>query len=314
MAICHRCSRTRHPLVVTVADSNHLRVNWKNSFEDCDSDRVQSATIILSPKNRIDVRFEDQAKDVWADPCKKHTSIRVELKYGESSLIISSHPRSYNAEFSSSMNPKDLYSGLLQKQVIDKICKNENGTFFVPKIPDAIQRCVQSLTFDNRTNSFTFKIVPPQISFSSEATLPVKIEFTTGPKCLTTPEEEEEEIDLKKGGPPIPPSILCTIISVEVLVLLTVTVAVLRHTKKDENKELEEPLANVNHNAAVKEGAADCKCGDNRNHDGTNMTNDKYDVRNYKVVKFVLSDGSGEAKKEKVETTVDVEDRGRNTM
>ena len=129
MASCDRCSRTRHPLVVTVADSKHLRVNWENSFENCDSNEVQSATIILSPKNRIDVDFEDQEKDVWADPCKKHTSIRVQLKYGESNSIISSHPKSYNAEFSTPLNPKDLYSGLLQKQVIDKICKNKNGTF-----------------------------------------------------------------------------------------------------------------------------------------------------------------------------------------
>ena len=45
-----------------------------------------------------------------------------------------------------------------------------------------------------------------------------------------------------------------------------------------------------------------------------NVTNDKYDVRNYKVVKFVLYDGTEDAKKEKVETAVDVEDRGRNTM
>ena len=151
------------------------------------------------------------------------------------------------------------------------------------------------------------------MSFNSEATLPVKIEFT-GPKCPTNPEEEEEEeVDLKKGGPPIPPIILWTIIGVEVLVLLTVTVVILRHAKKEQNKELREEGADVNHNA-VKEDAADYNCDDKRNHDGTDGTNDKYDMRNYKVVKFVLYDGTGEAKKEAVETALNVDGKDRNTM
>ena len=45
-----------------------------------------------------------------------------------------------------------------------------------------------------------------------------------------------------------------------------------------------------------------------------NVTNDKYDVRNYKVVKFVLYDGTGEAKKEAVETALNVDGKDRNTM
>ena len=122
-----RCKRTSVPPKVTVADSDHLRVNWEKSFDGCDNSKVHSATVRIGSSRKTVVLFGTNERVIRADPCRKHTSIRIELDYDISHKIITSHQKSYNAESGTTIRPEDLYSGLLQEQVIDKICKREKG-------------------------------------------------------------------------------------------------------------------------------------------------------------------------------------------
>ena len=65
------CKHSEHPPDVTVAESDHLLVNWANSFEGCDRERIQNASVEIDDIKSI-VNFENGEAKVRADPCLKH--------------------------------------------------------------------------------------------------------------------------------------------------------------------------------------------------------------------------------------------------
>ena len=159
---------SRHEPEVTVADSNHLLVEWTGAFENCESGKVQSATVEYRtfPKYpevgktlSINVTFDDKKAKVEANPCLKH-SFKVKMKYEGYGFDVVSHHSSYNA-FNSDLRIEDLYSGLLQKQVVGKICIRKGGLpSLIPDIPEEISNCV---TFKRiNTKKITLKILDPQ--------------------------------------------------------------------------------------------------------------------------------------------------------
>ena len=121
---------------VIVADSGHLLVNWANSFEGCDRERIQSASVEIDRIKSI-VNFKDREAKVKADPCLKHM-IRVVLKYQQHHVTsdIWSHRSSYNARtVSQPFSDTRLYSGLLQEQVVNKTCIGSDRKVSIPLIP-----------------------------------------------------------------------------------------------------------------------------------------------------------------------------------
>ena len=156
---CRNSGHSDRP-VITVANSTHLRINWENSFKGCDDVEVESTSLRIRRKSSnyesksewimIAVNFGDKKVDVEADPCLRHDRIRVELKYKTliKSYNVESFYSSYNPLSCSNIKPQDLYSGLLQEQVLDRICKKENGVFLIPDIPKEIQKCVEKPSVD----------------------------------------------------------------------------------------------------------------------------------------------------------------------
>ena len=232
-------------------------------------------------QKKIAVIFGTNEEDIRADPCREHISKRVELDYGISHKI-TSHQKSYNALSATVIRPQDLYSGLLQEQVIDKICKRENGQLLIPAIPGKIQKCVNNPTYDNTTNSVSFEIVPPQISYSSASatvTTIVKTEFS-GLKCQSDVNEEQEEGEKgdeqvddsgsKDGGTPLPLTTLGLIIgacaSLAIIVVIIVIACFVCSKKNRNEKEVE---ADVN---PVYDGAADYDYDDLGNYDSIEVS------------------------------------------
>ena len=76
-------------------------------------------------------------------------SICLKYKKKENKVVnIWSNQKTYNE------NPHDvrtLYSGILQEKFVDKICREENGEFSIPDIPEELKKCV--LEHDLKENS-----------------------------------------------------------------------------------------------------------------------------------------------------------------
>ena len=134
------CKNTFQEPVVTVADSEHLLVNWEKSFEGCDSSEILNAKVHIGSEKR-DVTFSKKEARIRANPCLTHPPIKVKVLLKEIEVEVWSHETQYN-EYN--VNPKleNLYSGLLQKQIVDKICLQDNANLFVPDIPDEPSECV----------------------------------------------------------------------------------------------------------------------------------------------------------------------------
>ena len=62
------CKSSKHPPNVTVAESDHLLVNWANSFEGCEGKSIQSANVEID-RIKSFVNFENGEAKVKADPC-----------------------------------------------------------------------------------------------------------------------------------------------------------------------------------------------------------------------------------------------------
>ena len=72
---------------VTVADSEHLLVNWEKSFEDCNSSEVVSAQVHIG-SDRVDVAFAEKEAKIRANPCLVHRRILVRVHSTESPFLL----------------------------------------------------------------------------------------------------------------------------------------------------------------------------------------------------------------------------------
>ena len=85
------CVRSGNEPKVTVADSNHLLVNWEKSFEGCDT---LSANVHIG-HTIIGVNIADKEAKIERDPCLTHTQITVRLQLDKENLLWS-HTSHYN--------------------------------------------------------------------------------------------------------------------------------------------------------------------------------------------------------------------------
>ena len=63
---------------VSVADPGHLLVNW--SFGGCDSGKAQSANLHIG-SDIFQVVFAEKEAKIRANPCLRHTSIELRVKF-----------------------------------------------------------------------------------------------------------------------------------------------------------------------------------------------------------------------------------------
>ena len=173
---------------VTVADSDHLLVDWTNAFENCEGSKVQSVSVEYQTSQNftgemlsVNVTFEDKKAKVEANPCLKH-SVTVKLKYEGYDVV------SNRSSFNSELRMEDLYSGLLQKQVVEKNCIRKDGVPSIPIIPDEISNCVNFKRIN--TKKITWRIVDPQ-----DETKKVKIQSDHLECSLLTEEGKEDDGD-----------------------------------------------------------------------------------------------------------------------
>lgn len=269
---CRNSGHSDRP-VITVANSTHLRINWENSFKGCDGIEVDSASLRIQRKSSnyeskrewISVNFGDKKVDVEADPCLRHDRIRVKLKYtykSDNFEVQSSHS-SYNPYSCSNIRPQDLYSGLLQEQVLDRICKKENGEFLIPDIPKEIQKCVKKRDVDEASSKLSFDIVSPCTKDKTDVVEGALREVN----CThVVTEGEKKEASVSQNGDLLSPTKIGLIIGIPILVIIIVTVvACVTCSKKNQKKE-QEGQQDVN---PVYEGAADYEYDDMGNYDAT---------------------------------------------
>ena len=230
------CRRSLLEPNVTVGDSRHLLVNWEKAFEGCDSSQVQSATIEIYPTTIQEVAFAEKEAKVEANPCLTHPFVIVKLQWEERSIY--SHVSRYN-DYNVYPKIEELYSGLLQKQVVDKICLQNNGTLFVPQIPDGVSKCAVSYgkerKYSGSTSStqFVFKIVDPQ---NEKGTRVVKTGLKIDEHCtLSRSKDIQEDEHLDQGQTMI--IISCSIVGTLLSVIL-VAAAIWRCSKRFKAKKM----------------------------------------------------------------------------
>ena len=73
------CSKSDKKPEVTVRNSTHIHVSWKNSFEDCGNEKVLTSYVEVYPFNTDkyvpiwkDINFSDGSASVKVSPCLKH--------------------------------------------------------------------------------------------------------------------------------------------------------------------------------------------------------------------------------------------------
>ena len=264
------CKSTRFLPEVTVANSTHIHINWENSFQGCDNVDSKSATLVIRRLRRdyfynyypesIPVNFENKEVNVEADPCLQHTDIKLELKYGRyyPQSSVSSYEQFYNcldAISCTNLAPQFLYSGLLQEQVLDKICKKDNGQFLIPDVPVEIERCFKKTHVDEESKVLSFDIIHPCYKDTPAV---VKGDLRDV-KCPLEENFDEEKEDVSQNKDPLLSyTTMGFIIGVLILVVITgiVIVCMIRIQK---NKRQGSREADIN---PVYDGAADYEYDD----------------------------------------------------
>ena len=75
------CSNTLQPPEITLADSDHLLIDWTKSFDSCKSSEVLIAFVQFQRSNVLKVSFTANKASVRANPCLAKREISVRLTY-----------------------------------------------------------------------------------------------------------------------------------------------------------------------------------------------------------------------------------------
>ena len=295
-----RCTHTLLQPEVTVADSEHLLINWEKSFEGCNSREVLSAQVHIGSE-RVDVTFAEKEAKMKANPCLVHRRILVRVHLED--RIPQSHPFYYN-DYNVLPSIEDLYSEGLQNQVVDKACVNEDGELFVPDIPDELKECVvrgnntrKSTGTSIRSTQLSFTITDPKNENRKKV---VKSEFKNDEDCAPHGKTESRDGGVDGRDPKGEAEngqfvIMGVIIGVSVLVITIVIVVVVICSKRKRKKTNLEGRADVN---PVYDGAADYEYeyDEMGNYDMGNYDTMEESIRRKKEVKAEVVDRSRVAK------------------
>ena len=145
-------SNTLQPPEITLANSDQLFIDcWTKSFDGCKSSQVLNAFVQFQRSNVLKVSFTANKASVRANPCLPQREISVILKYQEPiqspTNVVTREIRSLSANYNEfDVNPKieELYSGLLKKSIIEKICDKSASHFDLSDIPKEIRKCFKA--------------------------------------------------------------------------------------------------------------------------------------------------------------------------
>ena len=145
------CSNTQQPPEITVADSDHLLIDWTKSFDGFKSSQVLIAFVQFQRSNVLKVSFTANKASVRANPCLAKREISVRLTYKEPiqgpTNVVTREIRSLSAnynEFDVNLKIEELYSGLLKKSIIEKICDKSASHFDLSDVPKEIRKCFKA--------------------------------------------------------------------------------------------------------------------------------------------------------------------------
>ena len=240
--------QSREEPKVTVADSENLLVNWEKSFESCNSSKVQRSLVTIPSFFPFEVKFDDKEAKVGVNPCWQQTDILMRLTYNGKEIL--SHRTSYNYH-NAFTKIKDLYSGMLQKQVVDKTCVKKDRELSVPDIPEELSKCVLNSTVMQGTEStnISFTIQDPRSIMPRQI---VKSEIKRNENCSSVATEvEKERRDKGESGSQAGTGIIisCSIIGTLLGVIL-VAAAIWMCFKRFKNERMLKQDINVNYDRA----------------------------------------------------------------
>ena len=97
----HICGKIKVPPKVTIANSTHLRVSWKDVFTDCSPQNIRN-TDVVSEHSDIEIGakfhpadFEKREAFVELDPCQEYT-IYLRIRISGTGQYIDSDTEKYN--------------------------------------------------------------------------------------------------------------------------------------------------------------------------------------------------------------------------
>ena len=129
---------------ITPSNSTHLLVNWEDVFEGCESSHIEQMEIQIRRGESHQVDFKQKHANFEANPCLKHTIVirmfmaqSYAVSYGRS--LLKNPYFEYNQIDVQNINYP--FSGLLQTEVISKICLKKKGTITIPSPPEALKQC-----------------------------------------------------------------------------------------------------------------------------------------------------------------------------
>ena len=134
-----KCITTTKEPKVTIADSDHLLVNWAGSFVGCDNVEVFSAKLKMRSSEHVTIDFAVKHAKVRANPCLKlhDIAVEVEIKVMVNNRAVNRKLTSHAAQYNDyNLHPKieELYSGLLRGVIIEKICDENINKFLLSEI------------------------------------------------------------------------------------------------------------------------------------------------------------------------------------
>ena len=142
---CKRSSQCS-PLV-TLSNSTHLRVSWKNVFEGCEDAQIKEAILAFRLNNKISpttisIKRGQENVSVEANPCLSYSfQVLLFMTKNYSDTYVRESVLSAIFEYNSEENENYPYSGLLATELLPKICVSENRTITIPDPPKALQNC-----------------------------------------------------------------------------------------------------------------------------------------------------------------------------
>ena len=268
--VTSKCTNTFQKPEVTVEDSEHLLVNWTKSFDGCDSNKVKSAKVHFGNEIKEEVDFEKGTASVKANPCLKHIQISVRLEDNEGTTVWS--PTSHYNDVNAILKIENLYSGLLQTEIVDKTCeKFRFKDCSILDIPHELETCVLSCdtTYNREAHSihFRFAIVDPQ----KESTKTVVEHDIKLDEHCTSKKEDENSGRLGGINKKTKKAIIIGTSVLVVTIVIVVVVCVVCSRKKKQKKE-SKAQADVN---PVYDGAADYEYDDMGNYDSMEVSTRK---------------------------------------
>ena len=261
------CKFGQEPPKVSVANSTHLFVSWKDAFKDCEDSQIDATDVRIENRRFPQIHYAKEAK-VQANPCLRHdVMVTLDMKDmpGQPSTVWSQVTH-YNAD----LKMESIYSGLLQEKFSEEICAKRKSGFQIPEIleiPDGIKDCVfkDNIRRDG-PHRFTIPIVKPN-GLRGRSDIVVDCEQT---KIRTNPVHQSGN---KQTNNHMFIVLFCSSFFVALIVIITAMVV---YRKCVLNKKKNEAKAEVNPDYA---GAADYEYDDMGNYDSIEVVPKKKEVK-----------------------------------